>query len=66
MNKWIGVLLWVLLTGFVNAEDTTVINAGVGGNTTRNLLKRVKKDVLAKKPDVVVMMVGTNDALNSI
>ena len=65
MNKWIAVCLWVLLVASVNAKDTTVINAGVGGNSTRNLLKRVEKDVLAKKPDVVVMMVGTNDALNS-
>ncbi len=61
----IAILLWVLSACFVNAKDTTVINAGVGGNSTRNLLKRVERDVLAKKPDVVVMMVGTNDALNS-
>lgn len=64
-KKWIVVLLWVLLAGSVNAKEPTVINAGVGGNSTRNLLKRVERDVLAKKPDVVVMMVGTNDALNS-
>ena len=54
-NKWLGALLWVLLAGMVNAKDTTVVNAGVGGNSTRNLLKRVEKDVLAKKPDVVIM-----------
>ncbi|MFK5924924.1 MAG: GDSL-type esterase/lipase family protein [Verrucomicrobiota bacterium] len=49
----------------VRAAEVEVINAGVGGNSTRNLLKRVEADVLAKKPEVVVMMVGTNDALNS-
>lgn len=66
MNKTGMVLsILALLAIFVNAENTTVINVGVGGNSTRNLLKRVEKDVLAKKPGVVVMMVGTNDALNS-
>lgn len=49
-----------------NSEKTTkVINAGIGGNTTKDLLKRIDKDVLAKKPNLVIMMVGTNDMLNS-
>lgn len=42
-----------------------VINAGVGGNNTRALLARVDSDVLPHQPSLVVMMVGTNDALNS-
>jgi len=42
-----------------------VINAGIGGNSTKDLLKRIDKDVLAKNPDLVIMMVGTNDMLNS-
>ncbi len=42
-----------------------VINAGVGGNTTKALLRRVDKDVVAKAPLLVVMMAGTNDGLNS-
>lgn len=46
-------------------ENIKVINAGVGGNTTVDLLKRVDKDVIAKKPDLVIMMVGTNDMLNT-
>lgn len=61
----IAILMWVLLVGWVKAEEVRVVNAGIGGNSTRNLLKRVDKDVLAHKPEVVVMMVGTNDALNS-
>lgn len=64
-GRWIAVLWCILLAGNVSAEDNLVINAGVGGNSTRNLLKRVDKDVLAHNPEVVVMMVGTNDALNS-
>ncbi|MHA7943866.1 SGNH/GDSL hydrolase family protein [Formosa sp. 3Alg 14/1] len=46
-------------------EKIKVLNAGVGGNNTNDLLKRVDKDVISKKPDVVIMMVGTNDMLNS-
>lgn len=42
-----------------------VINAGVGGNRSSQLLSRLERDVLARKPTVVVLMVGTNDRLNS-
>lgn len=51
----------------VNNSDNTnkVINAGVGGNSTNDLLKRIDKDVLAKNPDLVILMAGTNDMLNS-
>jgi lysophospholipase L1-like esterase len=38
-----------------------VINAGVGGNTTAMALKRLAKDVIDQKPDVVVVFFGTND-----
>ncbi|WP_278465501.1 SGNH/GDSL hydrolase family protein [Gimesia maris] len=47
------------------ATAATVINAGVGGNRSSQLLKRLERDVLAKKPTTVVLMVGTNDRLNS-
>lgn len=43
----------------------TVINKGIGGNTTSDLLTRVEKDVVALKPDLVVLMAGTNDMVNS-
>lgn len=45
--------------------QSRVINAGVGGNNTLNLLSRLDADVLARQPDLVIMMVGTNDILNS-
>lgn len=41
---------------------TKVVNAGVGGNTTAMALKRIDKDVLARRPDVVVIFFGTNDS----
>lgn len=43
----------------------TVINKGIGGNSTADLLSRVEKDVVALRPDLVVMMAGTNDMVNS-
>lgn len=39
-----------------------VVNAGVGGNTSRQGLARLEKDVLKRKPDVVVFFFGTNDS----
>ncbi|HAH47734.1 GDSL-type esterase/lipase family protein [Gimesia sp.] len=49
----------------MEAVAATVINAGVGGNRSSQLLKRLDRDVLAKQPTTVVLMVGTNDRLNS-
>lgn len=37
------------------------INAGVGGNSTRDALRRLQKDVVEQKPDVTVVFFGTND-----
>ncbi len=41
-----------------------LINAGVGGNTVINLLRRVDDDVLSHEPDGVFVMVGGNDAIS--
>ena len=38
-----------------------VIGAGVSGNTVIDLEKRLQKDVLQKKPTIVVIYVGVND-----
>lgn len=38
-----------------------VINSGIGGNNTKDLLDRIDKDCLAYKPDLTILMVGTND-----
>lgn len=42
-------------------NDPIVINAGVGGNNTDDMLKRIDKDCLAHKPELTVLMAGTND-----
>ena len=39
-----------------------VANAGLGGERTDGALARLQKDVLAKKPKVVLIMYGTNDS----
>jgi lysophospholipase L1-like esterase len=41
--------------------EIEVIGAGVSGNKVPDLQKRLEKDVLAKKPTVVVIYIGIND-----
>ena len=43
-------------------SSLNVHNAGMGGNTTREALKRLSKDVLAFKPRIVVIQFGINDS----
>ncbi|MBD0779945.1 hypothetical protein HPE56_19275 [Maribacter sp. ANRC-HE7] len=46
-------------------QNEFVFNAGIGGNTTIDLLNRINEDVIDKEPNIVIIMVGTNDMLNS-
>lgn len=39
----------------------TLVNAGISGNSTVDGLKRLQKDVLDHKPDLVTVMFGLND-----
>jgi len=43
------------------ADNISVINAGVGGDTTEMALARVDSDVLSKNPDIVIILLGGND-----
>ncbi|TKC12780.1 esterase [Pedobacter polaris] len=54
-------------TFFVKQDQTTVniVNAGVGGNNTADLLARIEQDCLHYKPKLTILMVGTND-MNSV
>ncbi|HEU0063914.1 MAG TPA: GDSL-type esterase/lipase family protein, partial [Flavisolibacter sp.] len=38
-----------------------LVGAGIGGNKVYDLYLRMEEDVLAKKPDIVVIWVGVND-----
>lgn len=44
--------------------EHTFINAGQGGNTVVNLLRRFEADVLSHEPDGVFIMIGGNDAIS--
>lgn len=48
-----------------SAGPRSVLNAGRGGDTSGDLLVRAESDVLAQAPDLVVLLAGTNDCLNS-
>src|SRR5207244_9855236 len=43
-------------------KDIAVDWAATGGHTVPDLLKRVNRDVIAKKPTIVVIQIGCNDA----
>ena len=46
-------------------ENYEIINSGVGGNNTVDLLERIERDCLAHKPKLTILMAGTND-MNSV
>ena len=60
-----GFFAAALVSLAVSLEAGTIVNAGVGGNSSSDLLRRLENDVLSKRGDIVIMMVGTNDSLNS-
>lgn len=43
-----------------------VIGAGISGNKVTDLQKRLDKDVIAKKPTIVVIYIGINDVWHSL
>jgi len=43
-------------------SSLSVHNAGIGGNTTRDALKRYSNDVLRHQPRLIVMQFGINDS----
>jgi lysophospholipase L1-like esterase len=43
--------------------QVTTVNAGISGNTTGDGLRRLQRDVLDRKPDLVTVMFGLNDVV---
>ena len=41
--------------------DTFVVNSGIGGNRTKQLLDRIKQDVYSYNPSKVFILIGIND-----
>ena len=58
-QRW-PVLLEKKLNNSERAEYC-VINSGVGGNTSREGLARIDRDVISHKPDIVLVEFGGND-----
>lgn len=49
------------LYAFLPTENYRVVNAGVSGNTSLQLLERWDRDVMSLTPNVVFCMIGIND-----
>lgn len=49
------------LTELYPLAAPTVLNAGVGGDNAAQMAKRLERDVLAFRPDLVILEVGLND-----
>jgi len=59
-RAWTDMLGIALRQAYPKAK-LEMLNAGISGHTTINALARIEKDVIAKKPDLVVIMFGMND-----
>ena len=49
------------LVAFRPCQEFTIVNAGISGNKSADLLERWDRDVTAHKPDIVFCMIGIND-----
>ena len=56
--------LRALLETSLPRDDFDVVNLGIGGETATKTAERLRSDVPALAPDLVVWQVGTNDALS--
>lgn len=65
-DSWVteGLIVGRLRTRWLGSA--TIISAGVGGNTSQQLIDRFTTDVVAHNPDYVWVMVGTNDYFSNI
>lgn len=59
-RAWCDMLGLALNKAYPNA-DVQMINAGISGHTTVQALARIEKDVLDRKPHLVVVKFGMND-----
>lgn len=53
-----------MMTATYPELDLRILNAGISGNTSAQLLARWQEDVLDLKPDWVFVCIGVNDAIN--
>jgi lysophospholipase L1-like esterase len=43
-----------------------IVGTGIGGNKVTDLLERVDRDVILRKPDITVIYIGINDVWHSV
>jgi len=55
-------MLGIALARIYPHAKLEMLNAGISGNTSAQGLARIDRDVLARRPDFVVVMFGMNDA----
>lgn len=56
----------VLFAGISSGQNSgLVLNKGIPGNSSADLLRRMNTDVIANHPDLVIILIGTNDLLNT-
>ena len=62
-----NLLLTIIISAVFSSctKHFNIINKGIAGNNSSDLVKRMDADVLALHPDLVILMVGSNDMLNS-
>jgi lysophospholipase L1-like esterase len=58
--------LAVELRELLPGRDVTVLNRGVNGDETRDMLARFESGVIAAHPDLVLWQVGTNSVLRDV
>ncbi len=49
-----------------SGHEITIVPAGVSGNTSKDMLARLKRDVLDKKPDWMTLSCGVNDVWHGV
>ncbi|MFW6157175.1 MAG: SGNH/GDSL hydrolase family protein [Armatimonadota bacterium] len=59
-------MLGIALQRLYPDADPRMVNAGISGDTTRDGPGRIEDDVLAHRPDLVVVMFGINDMSHSL
>jgi lysophospholipase L1-like esterase len=59
-NGYVSLVRGLLLARYPERQ-LRIVNQGIGGDTTRNLAARWKRDVIAERPDWLAVMIGIND-----
>lgn len=47
-------------------QKVTVVNAGIGGQMATDMVARLNKDVLSRKPQLIIWQTGVNDAIRGV